>query len=74
MEKNMSQPANRSILKIMNSLNWVQSRNLIFNQFNFKGWNREKKYQSKKLARAKKITIKKMKIKFDRKKTQGGWN
>ena len=33
-----------------------------------------KKYQFKKLAKVKKITIKRIKIKFDKKTTQGRWN
>jgi hypothetical protein len=45
----------------------VESKNLIPNQFNFNWWNHEKN-QFKKLAKAKKIAIKRMMIKFDREK------
>jgi hypothetical protein len=72
MKKNMSQPANPSILEIMNSFNWVQSRHLIFNQFNFEWWNNNKKYEFKKLAKEKKIVIKKIMIKFDKNNNHGG--
>jgi hypothetical protein len=40
-------------MEIVKSLNHVQSINLIFNQFNFKWWNHEKKYQFRKPAKEK---------------------
>jgi REP element-mobilizing transposase RayT len=72
MEKNMRQPANRSILKIMNSLNWVQSRNLIFNQFNFEWWNNNKNIWIEKTCQRKKDSNKKIRIKFDKNNNHGG--
>jgi hypothetical protein len=50
----------------MKSLNQVQSRSLILNQFNFEGWNHEKSH-FKKLVKEKNI-VKKIGIKFKRKK------
>jgi beta-lactamase class D len=55
---------NPQTMKIMKSLNRVQSRNLIHNQINFKRWNHEK-YQFKKFVKEKKIAIKRKEIKFD---------
>jgi hypothetical protein len=50
------------------SLNQVHSRSLILKD------EIMKKYQFKKLGKWKKIIIKRMRIKFDRKKTYEGWN
>jgi hypothetical protein len=62
------------------SLNQVQLRNLILNQFNFEEWIYEKK--NLKTCQRKKIEIKRMGIKFERKKwgsnlkekNHGEWN
>jgi len=48
----------------------VQLRSLIPNQFNFEGQNHEK-YQFKKLAKKKKIVMKRMRIKILEKKHYG---
>jgi hypothetical protein len=54
--------------EIVKSLNWVRSRNLIHNQFNFEWWNHKKNINLENLSKEKKIAIKIIGIKFDRKK------
>jgi hypothetical protein len=54
--------------EIVKSLNCVRSRSLIPNQFNFEWWNHKKNINLENLSKEKKIAIKIIGIKFDRKK------
>ena len=68
----MKQPelrVNLMTAEIVKSLNWVRSRSLIHNQFNFEWWNHKKNINLENLSKEKKIAIKIIGIKFDRKKT-----
>jgi hypothetical protein len=51
------------------SLNLIQSRSLILNQFNFEWSNCEKNQFKKKIAKKEYIAIKRMRIKFEQKKS-----